>query len=48
MAPDVFRNGRILLTATADPAPPEVLEQIGDAGVTIVSAAALVEWTEAT
>ena len=48
MAPDVFRNGRILLTATADPAPPEVVEQISDAGVTIVSAAALVEWAEAT
>lgn len=46
MAPDVFRAGRILMTATADPAPPEVLEQIGDAG--IVSAAALVEWTEET
>lgn len=48
MSPDVFRNGRILLTATADPAPPEVVEQIGDAGVTIVSAAALVEWVETT
>lgn len=48
MAPDVFRTGRILLTATADPAPPEVVEQIGDVWVTIVSAAALVEWAEAT
>jgi hypothetical protein len=47
-APGVFRNGRILLTATADPAPPEVIEQIGDDGIAIVSAAALVEWAETT
>ncbi len=47
-APDVFRTGRILLTATADAAPPEVVEQIGDDGIAIVSAAALVEWAEAT
>lgn len=43
-APDVFRNGRILLSVTADPAPPEVVAQIGEAD--IVSAAALVEWSE--
>ena len=44
-APDVFRNGRILLSVTADPAPPEVVAQIG--GADLVSAAALVEWSEA-
>lgn len=43
-APDVFRNGRILLSVTADPAPPEVVAQIG--GEDLVSAAALVEWAE--
>lgn len=43
-APDVFRHGRILVSVTADPAPPEVVAQIG--GEDLVSAAALVEWAE--
>jgi len=43
-APDVFRNGRILLSLLPEPAPPEVVAQIG--GADLVSAAALVEWAE--
>lgn len=40
--PDVFINGRILLSLLPEPAPPEVVAQIG--GADLVSAAALVEW----
>lgn len=42
--PDVFINGRILLSLLPEPAPPEVVAQIGEAD--LVSAAALVEWSK--